>query len=489
MGLARRDGDGLVVTRAAIYARYSSHNQRDVSIDIQLDNCRAYCAERGWTVVGEYCDHAVSGRTADREQFRRMMDDAGRGLFDVVVIWKVTRIMRNRDEMALVRLSLKNAGVDIAYAGEVFPDGSSGLLMLGMLEVLAEWESAQTAERIRGGIKRNAEELKASGVRLIGYKVDEHDRFVIDEGTAPAVRTAFEMAADGETVASIVRALSGYRSKWGRPISQQSVSNMLRNRRYIGEYSYAGVVKEDGMPAIIDKETFGKVQRVLDSRSPKPRDRGHRYALVGRLFDSEGNPMTGTSATGRNGKRHYYYRTKDGRRVRCDVVERCAADAVAAALADTATRERIADLFDEYQDGLEIESSETSEARELRRVKARIANIEGAIEDGLPFDRDRLLALHGRREELERMRADSSPRRFTREEVMGLLESAAQMDAQRAVDVFVSAVVYGDTHTAVHFSFDDAPSDERLAQVVNWWRRWEGRPTIAPVACGLVLVA
>ena len=476
------------MTRAAIYARYSSHNQRDISIDIQVDNCRAYCKEQGWQVVGEYCDHAVSGRTAERAQFRKMMDDAEKGLFDVVVIWKVTRIMRNRDEMALVRLSLKAAGVDIAYAGESFPDGSSGLLMLGMLEVLAEWESAQTAERIQAGIRKNAEGLKASGVRLIGYTVDDSDSFVIDEETASAVRLAFRMAAEGETVAAIVRALAGYRSKWGRPLSQQSVTNMLRNRRYMGEYSYAGVVKEDGMPAIIDKETFDKVQRVLDSRNPKPRDRGHRYVLVGRLFDPDGQPMTGTSATGRNGKRHYYYRTKAGKRVRCDVVERCVADAVAAALADTATRERIADLFDEYQNAMEVDASETSEARELRQIDAKIARIESAIEDGLPFDRDRLLALHDRRAELERARADSSPRKYGRGEVLELLEKAAQMDSERAIDVFVAAVVHGDERTAVHFSFDDAPP-ERLAQVVNWWTRWESKPTVHPVPGGFVMVA
>ena len=475
--------------RAAIYARYSSHNQRDVSIDIQVDNCRAYCDERGWQVVGAYCDHAVSGRTSDRVEFQRMMDDAEHGLFDVVVIWKVTRIMRNRDEMAVVRMALKDAGVGIAYAGESFPDGSSGLLMLGMLEVLAEWESAQTAERIRGGIRRNAEELKASGVRLIGYRVDGSDRFVVDESTAPAVRTAFRMAAEGETIASIVRALSGYRSKWGRPISPQSVSNMLRNRRYMGEYSYAGIVKEDGMPAIIDRETFEKVQRVLDSRTAKPRDRGHRYALVGRLFDPDGNPMTGTSATGRNGKRHYYYRTKAGKRVRCDVVERCVADAVAAALADTATRERIADLFGEYQDAMEVDASDTPEARELRQVKARIANIEGAIEEGLPFDRERLLALHARKDELERSEPSCANRMYAREEVIGLLESAAQMDPQRAVDVFVGAVVWSEDRTAVHFSFEEAPTDERLAQVQSWWRRWDSTPTAHPVPGGVVLVA
>ena len=469
--------------RAAIYARYSSHNQRDESIEIQLDRCREYCASHEWTITGEYCDHAVSGRTADRAQFRRMMDDAARGAFDVVVIWKVTRIMRNRDEMALCRRELKSHGIDIAYAGENFPDGSSGLLMLGMLEVLAEWESAQTAERIRAGIAKNAERRLASGVRIFGYAVDETDHFVIDETTAPAVRLAFDMVAGGSSIADVVRALAGYRSKWHRPLSQQSITNMLRNERYTGVYSYAGVKDAGAMPAIIDRETFDKVQRVLDARTPKPRDRGHRYALTGRLFDREGNPMTGTSGTGRNGKRHYYYRTKDGARIRCDVVETAVMDALGKALADTPTRERIADLFEEFQAETKPEPN-----HELEKVKASISRIEGAIEDGLPFDRDRLLALHERKKQLEKLEPITAPRMFDRGEVLELLETAAQMDAERAIDVFVGAVVYDEERTAVLFTFDDAPVDDALlAQIVTWWRRWETKPM--PTRYGVLLVA
>ena len=471
--------------RAAIYARYSSHNQREESIEIQLDNCRSYCADNNLRVVAEYTDYATSGRTSDRAEFQRMMTDARAGIFDVVVIWKVTRIMRNRDEMALTRLTLKDAGVEIAYAGETVPDGSSGLLMLGMLEVLAEWESAQTAERIRGGIQKNAQRLQASGVRLFGYNVDASDHFIVDENTAPGVRLAFEMILDGSTIADVVRALAPYRSKWGRPLSQQSVTNMLRNERYTGIYSYAGVREVDGMPAIIDRETFEKVQEILDSRNPKPRDRGHRYVLVGRLFDSNGKPMTGTSATGRNGKKHYYYRTKDGKRIRCDVIERAVADRVAAALADSVTREKIADVFDEFQNGLEKEQPD----KEAQRIKAKIAHIESAIEDGLPFDKDRLLALHARLDDIE-SRAIRAPKRFARHEVLALLESAAQMDAQRAIDIFVDCVVYDEERTAVSFSFDDAPtSDERLAQIVNWWTRTKSTPTIYAVLGGVVLVA
>ena len=145
-------------SRAVIYARFSSHNQRDESIEIQVENCRAYCEQNGLEVVQEYCDYAQTGRDTNRAGFQRMLADAGKRQFDHVVIYKVTRIMRNRDEMALARITLKKHGVDILYAGEQIGEGSSGVLQLGLLEVLAEWESAILSERVRDGIQKNASE-------------------------------------------------------------------------------------------------------------------------------------------------------------------------------------------------------------------------------------------------------------------------------------------------------------------------------------------
>ena len=126
--------------RAAIYARFSSHNQRGESIEIQVEKSRAYCAENDLRVVATYCDFAQTGTNTDRAEFQRMMADAKRGLFDFVVIYKVTRIMRNRDEMAMARIMLRRCRVEILYAGEDISDGSAGVLQLGMLEVLAEYE-------------------------------------------------------------------------------------------------------------------------------------------------------------------------------------------------------------------------------------------------------------------------------------------------------------------------------------------------------------
>ena len=117
--------------RAAIYARFSSHNQRGESIEIQVEKSRAYCAENDLRVVATYCDFAQTGTNTDRAEFQRMMADAKRGLFDFVVIYKVTRIMRNRDEMAMARIMLRRCRVEILYAGEDISDGSAGVLQLG----------------------------------------------------------------------------------------------------------------------------------------------------------------------------------------------------------------------------------------------------------------------------------------------------------------------------------------------------------------------
>ena len=112
-------------TRAAIYARFSSHNQRSESIEIQVENSTRYCEENGFEIVRIYTDYAKTGRNTNRSDYKRMMEDARRGLFDFVVIYKVPRIMRNRDEMALTRIMLRKAGVEILYAGEEIASGSA----------------------------------------------------------------------------------------------------------------------------------------------------------------------------------------------------------------------------------------------------------------------------------------------------------------------------------------------------------------------------
>ena len=96
---------------AVIYARYSSDNQREESIEGQLRECKEYADQNGITVVRTYIDRALSAKTDSRPQFQQMIKDSERGIFDVIIVWKLDRFARNRYDSARYKTQLKRNGV------------------------------------------------------------------------------------------------------------------------------------------------------------------------------------------------------------------------------------------------------------------------------------------------------------------------------------------------------------------------------------------
>ena len=437
--------------RAAIYARYSSHNQRDVSIEIQLEMCRAYCEEHGLEVVGEYCDHAKTGRDTNRAQFQRMLVDASKHGFDHVVIYKVTRIMRNRDEMALARITLKKHGVDILYAGEQIGDGSSGVLQLGLLEVLAEWESALISERVRDGIRKNASEGKANGHTLYGWDI-QGGYYVVNEAERAVLVTARDVVMAGGTVADAVRALEGHRTKQGRRFQQQSLTNMLRRPQNYGTYKYAGHVIEGGMPALWSREEQVMLEKRLDDPTLQPKEyEGYeRYALTGKLYHEHGGELFachGTAGTGRNGTRYRYYRCRKCRRtVRAEKIEAEVAGKVLEALKDAGLRERIADTICARE--LDDKAPSRAEAirGELHEIELTYERVWNAIMQGYapPGGKERMDDLKERQERLEGELAVEEAKeslRLNRDRVLFWLERMSRATDEQIIALFVSRVI------------------------------------------------
>lgn len=397
----------MVKNRAAIYARFSSHNQRSESIEIQVENSRAYCEREGLQVVREYCDYAQTGRNVNRAEFQRMMNDAKLGLFDFVVIYKVTRIMRNRDEMALARIMLRKAGVEILYAGEEIASGSSGVLQLGMLEVLAEWESAIDSERIRDGIQKNAARCLANGHSLYGWDIVD-GRYSVNEREAALMRKMKNMLFSGHSVADIVRALEGEKTRNGKPFNQDKVTKLLRRVQNGGTYSYAGHVVEGGMPGLWPQVEQDMIESVLNDRH-RPRrkvDSSKEFPLSGKLYCTKcGMPMAGMSGTSKTGKAYHYYRCRKCRRtVRRDLIEDAVVDMTLQAVARDDVRQRIAQGMALYQS----EQEETKPKsyylkKELRRIDAAFERIWQAIEDGIapPGGKERTDELKCRKAEIE----------------------------------------------------------------------------------------
>lgn len=95
---------------AVIYARYSSDNQREESIEGQLRECKEYAGKNGITVLGSYIDRALSAKTDNRPEFQRMVKDSGKGMFEMVLVWKLDRFARNRFDSAHYKMLLRKIG-------------------------------------------------------------------------------------------------------------------------------------------------------------------------------------------------------------------------------------------------------------------------------------------------------------------------------------------------------------------------------------------
>ena len=97
--------------KAIIYARYSSDSQTENSIEGQLRECKIFAENKNITVVGTYIDRALSAKTDDRPDFQRMIKDSAKGLFDIIIVWKLDRFARNRYDSAHYKSILRKNGV------------------------------------------------------------------------------------------------------------------------------------------------------------------------------------------------------------------------------------------------------------------------------------------------------------------------------------------------------------------------------------------
>lgn len=107
--------------KGVIYARYSSDNQREESIEGQLRECKEYAERNDITILGTYIDRALSAKTDNRPEFQHMIKDSAKGLFDVVLVWKLDRFARNRYDSARYKNLLKKNGVKVISARRIFP--------------------------------------------------------------------------------------------------------------------------------------------------------------------------------------------------------------------------------------------------------------------------------------------------------------------------------------------------------------------------------
>ena len=385
------------ILNGVIYARYSSHNQKEQSIEQQVEECRLFADGQSIKIMHVYADKAVSGKTDRRTQFQRMMRDADKGLFDVVIAYKSNRIARNMLNALQTEARLADSGVDVLYAKEEFGNTASGRFALRTMMNVNQFYSENMAEDIRRGMKDNAEDCKVNGSLPYGYRRGEDGKYAIDEARAAVVREIFDSVLRGVPNIEICDSLNarGITTKTGGLWTRTSFSRILVNERYIGVYEHSGIRVEGGVPAIIGKEVFYEVQNRIRTKTNAVGAARHGradYLLTGKLFCGEcGSRMIGISGTARDGNLRYYY-TCDGKHkdkschkqnVPRDYLENMVIEMTNECLSESGMVDYLVAGYELLQKQIREESDLPLMQSDLDAKRKALANIMKAIEAGI----------------------------------------------------------------------------------------------------------
>lgn len=482
--------------KAVIYARYSSDNQREESIEGQLRDCNEYANYNDIEIVGQYIDRAYSAKTDDRPDFQRMISDSSKKLFDVVLVWKLDRFARSRYDSAFYRYTLRKNGVKIISVKENISDGPEGIILESMIEAMAEYYSANLSQNVKRGFRENALKGKWNGGAIpFGYKVVDH-RLVIDEDSAPVVALAFQMCADGKTAKEIYDFLrvKGLRRADGKLIAYNSVLYMLSNRTYIGEYRHSGIVLEDAIPAIIDKGLFEKVQSTIQKHSiaPAAHKDENDYLLTTHLYCGKcGALMTAYSGTSQNGKAYRYYICNRARKHHCDKhkvdkekIENFIVNKTMEFLQQDEIIDRLADLLYglQYEENTILPMLEKQLAEKIKEID----NIVTAIQKGVASDTllSRLNELEEQKKTFEEQLAKekaTSPL-FTKEQFKMALYNFRKIDATtkdgkaKLIDTFIDRIYLYDDHLKIIYNINGKDEDISLEELESSNLKQCGQP-------------
>lgn len=143
---------------AIAYYRFSSHSQNEDSIDQQRERAHAYAKGKGFKIIKEYEDAAISGTTVNRSQYQLMLTEIDKIKPAALILWKTDRLGRDKYELVDAKKRIREAGCRIHFVAEPMPDDSpESILMESMMEGMAEFYSRQLSTNIRRGMNYNAE--------------------------------------------------------------------------------------------------------------------------------------------------------------------------------------------------------------------------------------------------------------------------------------------------------------------------------------------
>ena len=303
--------------RVATYTRISTDEERQPnSLEAQRVRLDSFVSSQPeWQINLRYEDQ-FTGTVIDRPALSRLLRDAKRGRFDVLLVYRVDRLARSIRGLAQIVDELDQAGVIFRSATEPFDTGTpAGRMMVQMLGVFAEFERALIVERILAGLERKAARGGwCGGRRPYGYDIAaDRDHLERNPTEAPLVPVIFDHYVNRQLGSSATAKwlnTNGYRTKNGRLWNHGSVLTVIRNRAYIGEIYYRGSWYPAPHEPIVPRELFDRAQTILKERGEdqsQRRSNASEYLLTSRVRCGRcGQAYIGTAAHGRSGRYMYY---------------------------------------------------------------------------------------------------------------------------------------------------------------------------------------
>ncbi|MCC2086069.1 recombinase family protein [Staphylococcus haemolyticus] len=348
------------------YIRVSTERQVEgYSIEGQITQIEQYCQFNGYELVDIYADRGISGKSMNRPELQRMLNDAKNGKLDCVMVYKTNRLARNTSDLLTIVEELHRQNVEFFSLSERMEvKNSTGKLMLQILASFSEFERNTILENIYTGQRQRALEGYYQGNLPLGYNniPDNKKELMINQHEANIVKYIFESYAKGHGYRKIANALNhkGYVTKKGNPFSISAITYILSNPFYIGKIQFAKykdwndkrrkglndkpVFAQGKHTPIISQSLWDKVHSRMKQVSQKPQVHGKGTNLLTGIVHCPqcGAPMAASNTTNtlKDGtkKRIRYYSCSNFRNkgskvcsansVRADVIEKYVMDQI-----------------------------------------------------------------------------------------------------------------------------------------------------------------
>lgn len=307
------------IIKVSLYARVSTEEQKEnFSLGSQLDLLKKHVSDNRYEIYDEYVDGGYSGTSYERPEFQRLLDDARKDKFELILVYRIDRFFRNNKQLLTIVDELEKFGVGLKSITEPFDTSYLGKFVLSLFGSIAQLERDTFMERSRLGKLRRAKEGYYSGAQpcKFGYNYNpETKKLEINEKEAKIVKAIFKIYNEPDSsllkTTRKLRALA-CKTKEGRLFACDRVHDILRDETYTGKW-YAN--KHDSrkgrksnikpreewieveVPQIIPEQIFERAQELLQARrNYSERNAKYNYLLQGLVKCGDcGNTIAGTA--------------------------------------------------------------------------------------------------------------------------------------------------------------------------------------------------